>query len=222
MDDLEDIQLEDKNYTEAVKWGVLLIILDIVIRFFLKISSFDVVHPDKLMDIGLLTVAGITYLLMLAIRIIVVIYVARIAGKLNRSQFGWGLFALIFPPIALIIIGFFGYKIEQGEIKDLVDTIRLDYRAEVLHLKQTLDVSNAEFEKIEADLKREYESNLRIRIAEIVSGKKADNQNQYDQNSFTDEEYNSEQNVDSGHCPACGATIDQRSAVCPDCGIALL
>lgn len=44
------------------------------------------------------------YLFLAVIRIGAMIYCVNRAGSLNRSEFGWGIFAFVFPIIALIAI----------------------------------------------------------------------------------------------------------------------
>ena len=46
----------------------------------------------------------------IAIWIIIIAFVVRRAAALGRSQLGWGIFALILPVIALIVILFMGPK----------------------------------------------------------------------------------------------------------------
>jgi len=48
---------------------------------------------------------GLTAILFI-FRIVITVYCVNKAGKLNRSKFGWGVFAFILPLIALIWIQF--------------------------------------------------------------------------------------------------------------------
>lgn len=50
--------------------------------------------------------AIILQLFLLAIRIMITVYCVNKAKKLNRSEFGWGIFGFFFPIIALIWIQF--------------------------------------------------------------------------------------------------------------------
>ena len=53
----------------------------------------------------------------LILRIIVVTYCVIKAGKLNRSKFGWGVFALFLPIIALIVIFFMKPVVDFENVK---------------------------------------------------------------------------------------------------------
>ncbi len=50
-------------------------------------------------------VYAVSVLVLFSIRIAVTIWCANIALKLNRDQFGWGIFGFILPILALFIIG---------------------------------------------------------------------------------------------------------------------
>jgi hypothetical protein len=61
-------------------------------------------------------------ILVAILRIVAIVYCANKANELNRSGWGWGIFALFFPILAMIVIQFVkpimvwedGTKSEQG------------------------------------------------------------------------------------------------------------
>lgn len=54
-------------------------------------------------------------------RIVITVLVVNISGRQNRSKVGWGIFAFIFPTLALIIIGLLKKKIKKVRVDSFLN-----------------------------------------------------------------------------------------------------
>lgn len=236
MDEIEKIQFEGPNVSSAIKWGIISIVFFGLINFLFRDYASLYSDPTYLFSYGLPAYVPFMYVLNWVVHIIIVVYAVKIAKKLNRSAFIWGILSFFFPPITLIVLGFQDYKIEDKVIKGIVDKARLDFNAEILNIKNTRDISPDELEKIESKLKekyiREMRKNIRDSISDIETGSFSDDA----PSNETDIEQPFDEAGDNGTeilenpeiilgeintCPACGATINDKTTVCPDCGLTL-
>ena len=211
MDEMENVQIDTRNQYSALKWGILLLIYGLVISIIYKIGAADLINPQKYIDLGLWSLVGIAYISTWIIRIIVIWQIVKIAKFLNRNVVFWAIFALVSPPFSLIFISFCDYKIYDKGIEKILDSLRLDYKAELVHLKNTLDVSKTEFEEIELKIKDKYNSKLHKKISKLKSNSVSETKvNQiYEKNSTNTD------NAESLKCPACGYNINENTVICP-------
>lgn len=92
---LKESSYYDNTYgkeSEAKYVGVLYLVLSVALFLFRAELSGSELKP-------------IVSLVLLVLRIIAVLYAINIAGRQNRQKVAWGLFAFVFPSIALIILG---------------------------------------------------------------------------------------------------------------------
>jgi hypothetical protein len=228
---IDEIQLEERNNNSAIKWGVVILLYSIVLAFVLKIPILS--NPNEIINYNLLTFVGLLYISTWVIRILVFIWIIRIAQKLNRPMIVWGLFGLIFPSITLIIIGLQDYKVEDDNIKEIIDKVRLDFRAEIQHIQSLNDLSENELEKKKLDIKEKYSNELREKVGKYIELERQnvitkDNQNEKeDRLVFELDDDNTTQiesenwNRDITKCPACGAKINDKMTICYDCGLTI-
>lgn len=234
MNDLNEIQFEERNVSSAITWGVIIAIYFVIISFILGTSSSLLASPGEIFSEGLATVYVLLYLSAWVIRIAVAVWVVKIAGKLNRPPFIWGFFGFIFPPITLIVIGFQDYKIADKKIKKIIDELRLDFNTEFLHIKSTKDLSEAELNEVEIKLKEKFNQKLRDRISDtnyrerVESARMTEQELIQEQIEMEDEEDEVVQSVsnqnwtsDINKCPACGATVSDKAIACQECGLTL-
>lgn len=227
MDDIENIQFEERNVSAAVTWGIIFFIMMSLI-FFLSEIDYDLeLQNVYLIHIGLALVFLICY-------IIIIYWVIKISKKLNRDPVIWGILSLVFGPTALIVIGFMDYKINDKRIKQILDELRLDFNSEYLHIKSTKDLTREELTEVEIKLKEKFKQKLRERISEsrfnesTRSVTMTDQQKIEEQNRIEAEEDEVVQAVSDQHwigetnrCPACGAAMGDNITTCPECGLTI-
>lgn len=236
MNEQNDIQIEERNVPSAITWGVICGLYFIIPVFVLRNRSSIISNPDTIIRNGILTTYGLVYLANWMIHIITAIFVIKIARRLKRSPVIWGLSGFIFPPITLIVIGFQDVKIEDKNVKKIVDALRLDFETELLHIKSTDDLSEKELNEVEMKLKEKFNQKIRDRIAEGRFNEEGETRNaeelekREEQNIIETEEEEEEivQSVthktwtsEISKCPACGASVTDNASVCQDCGLAL-
>lgn len=233
MDDINKIQFEETKGSSAIKWGIISGVYFAVLNIFLRMGSSIYSDPYEFFGYGSTSYSAILYILNWIVHIVIVVYAVSIARKLNRSSLIWGALSFFFPPITLIVLGFQDYKIEDKVIRGIVDEARLDFNAEIINIKNTRDLTPDELDIIESKLKAKYSQNMKKRIRESMSDisvKKQDESGQilYEDQpvSLADEEVlipdNSEILLgDLNKCPACGSGINDKTTICPDCGLTL-
>jgi hypothetical protein len=232
MNDLNEIQFEERNVSSAVTWGIISgLYFGVLISILRNISSI-IADPNEIINYGLLTTYGLVYLSNWVVHIIITIYVIKIAKKLKRPPFIWGFFAFIFPPITLIVIGFQDVKIVDKNIKKIVDELRLEFNTELLHIKSTKDLSVVELNEVEIKLKEKFNQKLKDRIADsrfkgkMESAGEAESQNIIEEEEKEEEEVvqsvsNQKWTSETGKCPACGSPLSDNAVVCPECGLSI-
>lgn len=234
MNDFDDVRLEERNVYSATKWGVIAIIYSIIVNIILKAQSSIILNPREIIDLGLFTTFGLLYLSTWVVRILITIWVVRIAAKLNRSTFFWGLFGFIFPPITLIVIGFKDYRIEDENIRKIIEETRLDFRAELSTIKNAQNLSEDKLNQIEIELKERYNNELRKKILDFTAKERAKQKNiertyntentiilESDEEELPQSENHSSWLNDINNCPACGARIGDKTVICPECGLTI-
>lgn len=234
MTDIDNIQFEERNVYPAVTWGLIAGIYFGLCRFLLNVDSSIYADPNEIKDYGLLTVFGLMYFSNWIIYILIIVWVVRIAGKLNRSQILWGILAFIFGPVTLIVIGFMDYRIEDKNVKKILDELRLDYSSEYLHIKSTKDLTRVELAEVEVRLKEKFQQKLRERIsgskliAATAPEKMTEQERTAEQKRIEAEEDEAVQAVSDQHwtgesnkCPACGAPMGDNITTCPECGLTI-
>lgn len=213
---MEKIQIQERNEYSALKWGIILLIYGAIISIFFKVTTINLLKPDKFLNLGLLSLTGVAYISTFIVRIFVIIYIIKIAGKINRSKFVWAVFALIFPPVSLIIISFMDYKVNDQKSKNILEKLRLDYKSELAHIKATYDLNSEDLQKTEDELVEKY--NLEL-------------QRQIENSSVKIEQIESEDSPLSednavmhqiNKCPACNADIKPDQEKCSECGISFI
>jgi|WetSurMetagenome_2_1015567.scaffolds.fasta_scaffold622523_1 hypothetical protein len=220
MNDINEIQFEERNVTSAVTWGIISGLYFGIVTFLLK-NGF--IQSDL--------IAGLLYLSEVVIIIAITVWVVKIAKKLNRPPVIWGICGFLFPPITLIVIGFQDYKVGDKYIKGIIDELRLDFNTELLHIKSTKDLSKEELTEVEIKLKEKFNQKLKDRISRD-GFKKMASDDMTESNIIEEEEKEEEEVVQSvsnqewtsekGKCPACGAAISDDATVCPECGLAII
>ena len=219
MNDISKIQFEERNVTSAVTWGILAGVYFGLVTFLQK----DGFIQSDLISLWL----SISELIII---IAITVWVVKIARKLDRPPIIWGICAFLFSPITLIVIGFQDYKIDDKNIKKIIDELRLEFNTELLHIKSTKDLSAEELNEVEIKLKEKFNQKLKWIIAEgkFKDGaevEKIENQSIIEEEkeeeevvqSVSDQKWTSE----SGKCPACGAAISEIATVCPECGLTI-
>jgi hypothetical protein len=219
MNDINEIQFEERNVTSAVTWGIISGLYFGIVTFLLK-NGF--IESDLISEL--------LYLSEVVIIIAITVWVVKIAKKLNRPPVIWGICGFLFPPITLIVIGFQDYKIGDKYIKGIIDELRLDFNTELLHIKSTKDLSKEELNEVEAKLKEKFNQKLKNRIAHDGFNKMASD-DMTESHIIEEEEKEEEEVVQSvsnqewisekGKCPACGAAISDDATVCPECGLTI-
>jgi len=234
MNDLNEIQFEERNVSSAITWGIISGLYFVIPTFVLRNRSSIITDPNEIISRGLLTIYGLVYLSNWAVHIAVTLWVIKIAGKLNRSPYLWGFFGFVFPPITLIVLGFQDYKINDKKIKKIVDELRLDFESELLHIQSTKDLSEEEMSEVEMKLKEKFKQKLKDRISDnrfkemMYSGNMTAQDKIEEQNNLEVEEEEIVQSVsnqkwtsDINKCPGCGATVSDKAVICQECGLAL-
>ncbi len=96
----------------------------------------------------------------IVIRLLSLLYVLHKVESLNRNRLFWGLIAVLYPPLALIILGLSNFKIHIKPIKEIIKNYRLKYNSEISKLKKTEQYTiNAELK-----LKNEYQIALKMQF----------------------------------------------------------
>jgi len=217
MNDLNEIQFEERNVSSAVIWGIISGLYFGIVFFLLKNGFIQ----SDLISV-LLSLSG------LIIIIASTVWVVKIAKKLNRPPLIWGIFGFLFPPITLIVIGFQDVKIVDKNIKKIVDELRLEFNTELLHIKSTKDLSVEELNEVEIKLKEKFNHKLKEIIAEGKFKDEAEVEEIEKQNIIEEEKEEEEvvQSVsnqkwtsETGKCPACGSPLSDNAVVCPECGL---
>lgn len=227
MDDIENIQFEERNVSSAVTWGIIFfIVMDLM--FFLSETDYDLELKNvQLIHIGSALVFLICY-------IMIFYWVIKISKKLNRDPVIWGILSLVFGPAALIAIGFMDYKINDKRIKQILDELRLDFNSEYLHIKSTKDLTRKELAEVETKLIEKFKQKLRERISEsnfkgipepenmtekerVEEQKRIEAEEDEVVQAVTDQHWTGEKNK----CPACGATVSEKAVICQECGLTL-
>ncbi|MCX6328146.1 MAG: hypothetical protein NTZ85_01345 [Bacteroidia bacterium] len=222
------------NMKEQVTLGIISGMYIAFLMFVLKIDCSIYSDPNEIIDYGLLTTYGFFYLSNWAINIAIAVWIVRIARKLNRPQILWGILGLVFAPITLIVFVFFDYKIEDRNVKKIVDELQLDFNSEYLHIKSTKDLTREELDEVEIRLKEKFKLKLRERISEsnlegrTESEEINEQERTEEQKRIEAEEDEVVQAVSDQHwtgennkCPACGAPFGDNAVSCPECGLTI-
>ena len=221
MNDINEIQFEERNVTSAILWGILS-------GLYFGIVAY--IHDDGLIKNNLFS--GLLYLSVPVIYVLIIIWVVKIAKKLKRPPFIWGFFAFLSSPLTLIVIGFQDVKIEDKIIKKIVDELRLEFNTELLHIKSTKDLSAEELHEVEIKLKEKFNQKLKDRISDsrfkekMASGNLAEDDGNIIEEEKEEEEVvqsvsNQKWTSETGKCPACGAPLSDSAVICPDCGLSI-
>jgi len=193
--------LESPN-NKLIAYGLILIVISIIIQLFQAI--------------------GIAIGLGVAVRILILLWIPRAADSVGRNSILWTIFAFIFPPIALIILGVIGYK-ETRQYLDIINNCRQQYNNKQSELSGLLADNKITREQMDLDLSS-YHDELSENAKKLIAVKYAETDEKFlnaqleRQGYVTDE--NSEVFVDyKDKCPACGASINKEMVSCPDCGL---
>jgi rubrerythrin len=227
MNNIENIQFEERNVYPAVTWGIIFFIMMPLIFFLSEKDYYLESQNVQLIHIGSALVFLICY-------IIIVYWVIKIAKKLNRDPLIWGILGLVFGPTALIAIGFMDYKINDKRIKHILDELRLDFNTEYLHIKSTKDLTREELAEVELKLKEKFKQKLKERISgsnfkgfsepeNMTELERAEEEKRIEAEedevvqAVSDQHWTGETN----RCPACGAPFGDNAASCPECGLTI-
>jgi len=233
---MNGIQIEEQNVSSAITWGVISAIYIAVVSFFMRAMSPLLMSPGEVFRNGLQTIYPLLYISEWLVTIATVIWVVKISTKLNRSPVIWGVCALLFPPVTLIVIGFQGYRIKDKIVRNIVSELRLDFESELLHIQSTKDLTEEEFREVELKLKDKFNLKIKERIAggrlnENAGSLSPSEQEKIEEQNIIEAEKEEDEVVqsvahnnwtsESNKCPACGASVGENTTVCPDCGLAL-
>jgi rubrerythrin len=126
------------------------------------------------------------------------------------------------------------YKIEDKNVKKIVDELRIDFNSELFHIKSTKDLTEKEMNEVEIKLKEKFSQKLNDRISDIrfkervESGNMTEQEKKEEQKRIEAEEDEVVQSVSDQHwtgeknkCPACGAAMGDNITTCPECGLTI-
>lgn len=111
MKEVVSIQLPRKE-REAMSFGILVSIIFIILYIIYASKGYGSIDSVLALVLSILTSLA---------RLISIAWIIGIARRLKRSQFGWAMFALFSPALAMIIIGNLTYsratirKLKQGQ-----------------------------------------------------------------------------------------------------------
>jgi amino acid permease len=161
MINIDEIRLEERHEYSAITWGIISAIILGVLSYLLQnerlLDSYNSEAPFYAL-----------VLMYLAVTIAITVWVVKIARKLNRAPVIWAIFAFLFPPLTLIVLGFQDYKIEDKYIKWIVDQARIDFDMELSDIKNTQNLTAEQLKNVELRLKEKYSNNLREKIRESM------------------------------------------------------
>ena len=229
---LDEIQIEERNSDSYVMWGVIALIYSIIMALVFELKLSTISNSNDIISDGSSSIIALLYLFNWIIRIIIFIWIIRIAKKLNRPRFLWVFFGLISPAITLIIIGFKDYNLEDENLEKMREAARYEYRKERLKINADEDISANEINEKELALKEKYNNELRKKAGKYIREKENDN-NRTQQEEFEsklkirnyENEYipSESENLiyEADKCPACGADINEQSTICNDCGLVI-
>ena len=99
--------------TNVTKFGVFVLLVLNPVTFFLTYMFYNIKNPIKnesdFIQSGVVVWLGI--IILIIVLIISIVTVVKVAIRQNRNPIGWGIFAFLLPPFALIIIGLL-YKLK--------------------------------------------------------------------------------------------------------------
>jgi hypothetical protein len=135
----------------------------------------------------------------------------------------------------MFVLGFQDVKIEDRNVKKIVDQLRLDLETELLHIKATDDLSEEELNAVEIKLKEKFNQKIKDRISEIGLKEKTESgnteQGKAEEQDIVEMEKEEDEVVQSvahknwtseiNKCPACGASVSENAPTCQECGLAL-
>jgi hypothetical protein len=211
--ELNNISLEEKNEnTNFIGVGIFIL-------FFSAIFARIIEIPGAYFFIVFLS---------LFIRILVSYAVYKIAKSLNRNVFGWVVFGLIVPAIALIWISSLNYFIDDPNAKKIVKACRKEYKAAIRKLAKNKKENYAQEKQ---DIFNKYDAMLKSKITNLKVDKLINDYQIEDSEIELQKELlaqgmksNNESGCDNEEiekCPACGAFVSSKSIICPDCELRL-
>jgi hypothetical protein len=234
MIEIEDVSLEERNQYSAIKWGVITFFVFLIFKVILNHYNLSITNPKEVISVGLLTIVGLVSIAFIVLHLGLVIWIIKIAIRLNRSPFIWGFFGLLSSPITLIFLGFKDYYIDDKILRSIIDETRLDFKAELVHIKSTQDLTVKELANVESDLKESYQLMLNDKVRKYLASEleKIPTENYRERldgkivTEFVDD-YNPDFIVDNdsgsdlNKCPACGSKINESDLICYECGLSL-
>lgn len=205
------IQLEYKINYRSILYGFLILAFSIIGNAYIRENiSFN---EFKDVSVASLFISGI-------IRIIVYFYASDLIMNLNRNYYFWIFMIIVSPPLALIILGFLEYKIDNPLVKKAVNEIRFEYQHEITALKFRNNTENfeAQCEKIRA----QYQLLMKERIDYIIREGK-DIEKPATLIKEEDKEISPAERTSFHYdcCPACNFKLIDSPKNCPDCGLSL-
>ena len=203
--------VESDSNTKLIYIGLGLIMLNILLMFSdIKIPSH---FYFRYYSLGELLVESILFI----IRIVCVVLAVKTSVRLGRPGFFWGLFTLIFTPIALIILGTKGVKLD-GEKRKVYKEIRAEYFINATALKRNFETGISAKDEYQAELDKleeEYDEYLNKEMHKIE-----EQESQEKINELIERVKGAGEVMEIGdRCPACGADLTLDSKECPDCGL---
>ena len=243
MEYLKNVSIEPLDNSKAIRVGFLILILGVILKLFFSIDiGFN---PVSVLNFAIAGFYLFIFISTLILRFVIAAWAAKIANGLNRNSAFWALFTFIFPPLALIIIGFLDTKIENIDFKKVIDNCRADYLSEKIYINKELYLTNDELKIKLEETKQKYNKIIKDRLIESLVDMKIMNINNLIKDGFVDvnidykqqkqkikdsiikeDQLDTDENEDAflddpNKCPACGYRIDPELVICPDCGLTL-
>ncbi len=221
MKDLEKLSLEKKQYYSAIIWGIVIMIHSFIVTRYLD-SRLDRFYIIRNIDSMNTTVLWMMYWSIWIVKLITFYWTVKIAKEQNREPLFWGIFGLISPSLALIIIGFLDYKYDNKYLKKLENRVRLDYLSERAFLNNKIDADFDKLESMKSNLKMVYIAKLKEEAHKYLKDSENYEYHSYSlETSETENEY-SEKVASFSNCPACNSKLIDKQEVCDECGLALV
>ena len=224
------VSIESVDNSKATKVGFLLLAASIVLYLFDK-NTFANTNPFNL-TLAQTLVSWALLVATIIVRIVVVVWVSNIAAGLNRGILSWAIFALAFPSICLIVIGFLDEKAGDEALQKIVDKCRANYAIEKYVLTKSEQPKNELKEQLK-ELKRRHTELLQSKVKEFYAEEEKWQMAKVEFIEVAETDLASGKvskrkavkidgvTYSTDKCPACGHRITEDMEACPDCEIAL-
>ena len=187
--------------------GTLMYLLEILQLKYIVLHSFKMhLFYDMLKNV----VIVFTHIISMALEV-------KVAKSLQRKYFFWGLFALIAPPVALIVLGLMDRKLDK-ELMPIYNIHKLNYKNEVNKLNNLL--SNKELSKNDYGVEVNRITQVcdeKLNEEMLILKKKLEEKKM--ERVFDEISPPATFIEVKDVCPACGANINENMDICPECGI---